>query len=64
MNHNKKASPSLYIQCLTISSSRIRGPGASPDCGGSGGEGFAPRAAAGAQEPVGPGAELCFLTAL
>ena len=44
--------------------SRGRGPAAGPGGSGGRGSGSIPRAAAGAQEPAGPGTELCGLAAL
>lgn len=52
------------IFCLPVSSSRVGGPAAGSGSSGGGGAGPVPRAAAGAQEPAGPGAELRGLAAL
>lgn len=49
---------------MALSSSRVGGPAAGTGSSGGGGAGPVPRTAAGAQEPAGPGAELCGLPAL
>lgn len=52
------------VFCLSVSVARDGGPAAGSGSSRGSGAGPLPRAAVGAQEPAGPGAELCDLIAL